>query len=114
MTGDALGIQRLIINLLDNSFKYTPSSGEISISLHNTNEKIEIRVNDTGTGISKEDLPFIFERFFRGDKSRSEEGFGLGLSLADTIAKYHEGEIIVESTLGKGSVFTVILNRHLL
>ncbi|MBW1643888.1 MAG: HAMP domain-containing protein [Deltaproteobacteria bacterium] len=112
MTGDELGLQHLIINLLDNSFKYTPSKGKINISVNNKNEKVEIIIKDTGIGISKEDLPFIFQRFYRCDKSRSEEGFGLGLSLADTIAKYHGGNINADSALGKGSTFIVVLDKH--
>lgn len=112
ISGDASDIQRLMINLLDNSFKYTPSRGKIHISLNIRGDKLEIVVKDSGIGISKEDLPFIFERFFRCNKSRSDEGFGLGLSLADTIAKYHGGNINAESSIGNGSIFTVILNRH--
>lgn len=112
LSGDALEIQRLLINVLDNAFKYTPSKGKIEIVVTELKDNVKISITDTGIGISGEDLPFIFRRFYRCDRSRAEEGFGLGLSLAETIAKYHGGNIKVESTLGKGSDFTVSLNKN--
>ena len=77
-------------NILDNAFKYTPLKGKIEIIVIETHDNVEILITDTGLGISEEDLPYIFKRFYRCDRSRSEEGFGLGLSLAETIAQYHE------------------------
>jgi len=107
--GDIHKIQRIIANLLDNALKYTPSGGEVSVSVREDNNKVAIKIKDTGIGISLEDLPHIFERFYRCDKSRSEDGVGLGLTLAKAFAVSHRGDIMVSSTLGKGSIFTIIL-----
>ncbi|PKN89143.1 MAG: two-component sensor histidine kinase [Deltaproteobacteria bacterium HGW-Deltaproteobacteria-1] len=108
--GDARMIQRLLSNLLDNAVKYTSAGGRVDISLsHSKAQGVILEVKDTGIGISTADLPLIFERFYRGDQSRSESGTGLGLSLARAIARAHGGNIIVESRLHEGSVFTVTL-----
>ena len=114
ITGDARMIQRLLSNLLDNAIKYTPAEGKVSVSLSVIGGKIAtLAVSDTGAGISAGDLPRIFERFYRGDRSRSEPGTGLGLSLARAIARAHGGDITVESRLGEGSVFTVTLPTNI-
>jgi signal transduction histidine kinase len=103
-------IQRLLSNLLDNAIKYTSASGKVDVSLSQIEgQNVILTVKDTGIGISAGDLPRIFERFYRGDRSRSEPGTGLGLSLARAIARAHGGEIMVESRLHEGSVFTVTL-----
>jgi heavy metal sensor kinase len=108
--GDARMLQRLIANLLDNAIKYTPAGGRIEISLlQDPKGNVIITVKDTGIGISPEDVPHIFDRFYRGDQSRSESGTGLGLSLARAIARAHGGDITVTSLPREGSVFTVIL-----
>jgi signal transduction histidine kinase len=100
----------MISNLLDNAIKYTPSGGEVSFSIQIiSNGFINIIIKDTGIGISKEDIPHIFKRFYRCDQSRSTAGTGLGLSLARAVAKAHGGEITVESRPGEGSAFTVAL-----
>lgn len=104
-------IRRLIANLLDNALKYTPSGGAVNVSVTETGENALLTVQDTGIGISPNDLPRIFERFFRGDQSRSQAGIGLGLSLARALARAHGGEITVTSSPGEGSVFTVTLPR---
>jgi signal transduction histidine kinase len=110
IAGDAGMIQRLLSNLLDNAIKYTSIGGQVEISLSPIKEReVTLTVKDTGIGISAEDLPRIFERFYRGDQSRSESGTGLGLSLARAIAHVHGGDITVESRLQEGSVFTVTL-----
>ncbi len=110
-TGDVGKIQRMISNLLDNAIKYTPGGGRIALSLTgNKKGGITLSVKDSGIGIAQKDLPHIFERFYRCDQSRSEEGTGLGLSLARTIARAHGGDITAESTEGEGSTFTVTLN----
>jgi signal transduction histidine kinase len=107
--GDIHKSQRMIANLLDNAFKYTLPGGEVEISMKEDRDKVMISIRDTGIGISADDLPHIFERFFRCDKSRSEAGIGLGLTLAKAIAGSHGGDITVQSSPGIGSTFTVIL-----
>jgi signal transduction histidine kinase len=102
-------MQRLITNLLENAIKYTPSGGTINVSLKKNNDIIEILFEDTGIGIAESDLPKIFDRFYRCDRSRTEPGIGLGLSLARAIAKAHGGNIEVFSEINKGSRFIVSL-----
>lgn len=110
IAGDARMIQRLLSNLLDNAIKYTSAGGQVEVSLSpGEGQSVALTVKDTGVGISAEDLPLIFERFYRGDRSRSESGTGLGLSLARAIARAHGGDITVESRPSGGSVFTAIL-----
>ncbi|MCK9363324.1 MAG: ATP-binding protein [Syntrophales bacterium] len=108
--GDARMIQRLLFNLLDNAIKYTPAAGVVRTSLsQDKGSRVILKIEDTGIGISAVDIPRIFERFYRGDKSRSASGSGLGLSLARAIARAHGGDIRVVSRISKGSVFTVTL-----
>jgi heavy metal sensor kinase len=110
VAGDAPMIQRLLSNLLDNAVKYTPAGGSVKVSLsQNAGRGTTLAVRDTGSGITADDLPRIFDRFYRGDRSRSESGVGLGLSLARAIARAHGGDVAVESRVGEGSVFTVTL-----
>lgn len=110
--GDIQRIQRMVINLLDNALKYTLSGGTITISVYGDERQVVLSVNDTGIGISKQDLPNIFNRFYRCDQSRSQAGLGLGLSLAMAIARAHDGNITATSSLGKGSKFTITLPRN--
>lgn len=113
LNGDVRMIQRMLSNLLDNAIKYTHSGGKVDVSLSdNGSGKILISVSDTGIGISPEELPHIFERFYRGDQSRSTSGIGLGLSLSRAIARAHGGDITVSSAVDKGSTFTVTLPRR--
>jgi signal transduction histidine kinase len=109
--GDVARLQRVMANLLDNAIKNTPSGGTIRLSASGTPGRAAIVVEDTGTGIDVKDLPRIFDRFYRGDRSRTQPGSGLGLSLSLAIVRAHGGEIRVESAPGKGSVFTVLLPR---
>jgi heavy metal sensor kinase len=105
-------IQRILTNLLDNALKYTPSGGAVRVSLSEEDGgKAVVAVRDTGPGIPPGDLPHVFERFYRSDHSRSQPGTGLGLSLARALARAHQGDITVTSTLGQGSIFTLILPR---
>ena len=106
---DRQKLQRVIANLLDNAIKYTPSGGKITVAVSVDNNCTLITVSDTGMGIPEEDLPHIFERFYRGEKSRSETGNGLGLSLAQAFVKAHRGTIEVKSRLTMGSAFIVKL-----
>jgi heavy metal sensor kinase len=112
LNGDIRMIQRTLSNLLDNAIKYTPSGGKIDVALtQNSSGTILISVSDTGIGISAEELPHIFERFYRGDQSRSTAGIGLGLSLSRAIARAHGGDIKATSIPGKGSSFTIALPK---
>ncbi|HPC74710.1 MAG TPA: ATP-binding protein [Syntrophales bacterium] len=109
--GNTHGLQRIIVNLLDNAIKYTPAGGTVSVSLREDKDHVDLVVQDTGIGISAEDLPLIFNRLYRCDSSRSQPGFGLGLSLASAVARAHGGHISAASRPGKGSSFTVTLPR---
>lgn len=111
ISADKLHLRRLFFNLIDNAIKFTPPQGTVNISLDAENAKAKIIVSDTGMGIEQEDLPKIFDRFFRGQQSRAknEPGTGLGLNIAYAIAKIHKGEINVKSEIHKGATFTVVL-----
>ncbi|MBI4431284.1 MAG: heavy metal sensor histidine kinase [Candidatus Omnitrophica bacterium] len=111
VSADRLRLQELFSNLLENAVKYTHNRGSVAISVKNEEAGVKVSVKDTGIGIPKSEQKKIFERFYRVDKSRSREqgGAGLGLSIAETIARAHRGSISVESEPGKGSTFTVIL-----
>ena len=105
--GDPDRLRQLIIILLDNAVKYTPASGQITLICRLHKQRVEVVVEDTGMGISEEDLPHIFDRFYRSDKSRmrSEGGAGLGLSIAQWIIEGHSGAIRAESKPTKGTKF---------
>lgn len=107
--GDAASLHRLFVILLDNALKYTPSGGEIKVRLGSDNGFAVAEIRDSGIGIAPQDLPHIFERFYRSDRVRSREsgGTGLGLAIGRWIAQAHRGEIRVESVPGKGSDFEV-------
>lgn len=109
MYGDVPRLQRMISNLLDNSLKYTPAGGSVKSSLCTEDGKVIITCIDTGIGIPEKELPKIFKRFYRCDKSRSQPGKGLGLSLTMAIVRAHGGDITVKSCPNQGSTFTVII-----
>ena len=111
LLGDSRMLQRMLSNILDNAVKYTPPGGEVKVSVSEANRDIVITIHDTGIGISGADLTRIFERFYRGEQSRSEPGTGLGLSLARAIARAHGGNITVTSELNQGSTFTITLPK---
>lgn len=113
VTGDSDRLKQVLLNLVTNGIKYTPEGGEVVISLTVEGGYAFIRVSDTGVGIPKEDLPYIFERFYRVDKARARQmgGAGLGLSIAKWIVESHHGRIWAESEVGKGSTFTVQIPR---
>lgn len=100
-------IKQLLINLLDNAFKFTPSGGQVDLKVENKGDNILIQVMDNGYGISEEDLPYIMEKFYKGKNSKSHSG--LGLSICDEIVKLHGGKINVESKLEKGTTISVFL-----
>ncbi len=110
---DMDSIQRVLINLIHNAIKFTPANGEIRVRTHSERDKAVIAVEDTGSGIPKDELPNIFERFYKTDKSRSTDrsGAGLGLAIARNIIMSHNESIKVESEEGHGSRFIFTLRR---
>jgi len=100
-------MQRVVTNLLENAIKYTPAHGSVAVSVAARDGGIQIAFQDTGIGISEEDLPHIFERFYRCDRSRTQGGVGLGLSLAKAFAGSMKGMIQVNSIINQGSTFTL-------
>lgn len=110
--GDEEALNRVVRNLLDNAIRYTSPGGRIAISAEQTEIESLFIVSDTGIGIASEDLPFVFDRFYRADKARfNDGGSGLGLSICQNIIAAHGGRVEVESALGVGSRFSVILPR---
>jgi len=109
--GDPVRISQLFYNLIDNAIKYTPRGGRVVLSLERSGALAVVRVTDTGVGISGEDLPYVFDRFYRVDKARTREvgGAGLGLSICREIAETYGGSISVESEPGTGTTFSVRL-----
>jgi signal transduction histidine kinase len=105
MISDRKKMQRIVTNLLENAIKYTPKGGRVAVSAAARNGEVRIEFEDTGTGISENDLPHIFERFYRCDRSRSQGGVGLGLSLVKAYTESINGTVHVESTLNQGSRF---------
>jgi heavy metal sensor kinase len=112
VSGDKRKLQRALTNLLDNAIKYTPSGGTITVAIEEGEKGVIISVSDTGRGIEADDIPHIFDRFYRADKSRSESGAGLGLSLVLAIVRAHGGDIQVSSSPGAGSLFSIVLPRE--
>ncbi len=106
---DADRMRQALANLLDNAVKYTPQGGDVQISAAQQGTQVVLTVRDSGCGISPEDLPRIWDRLYRGDRSRSQRGLGLGLSLVKAIIHSHDGRVEVESEPGKGSTFKIYL-----
>jgi len=108
---DPQRIGQVLRNLLDNSLTHTGSGGEIGIAAHPSDKWVEVSVRDTGTGIAEDDLPYVFERFYRADKSRSRAtgGAGLGLAIVRQVIQAHGGQIWVESKVGQGTRFAFML-----
>ena len=106
---DGLLLKNIIINLLSNAIKYSPESKEISLSIHQTQNELNIQVKDSGIGIPEEDLPHVFERFHRARNSTNIQGTGLGLNITKKYVELMGGEISLQSELEKGSTFTVRL-----
>jgi signal transduction histidine kinase len=111
--GDSDKLRQLFLNLIDNAIKYTPEGGQVRLRVRGDSGFAVVSVEDTGIGIAPEDVPHIFDRFFRADRARSREmgGTGLGLAICQWIIDGHHGWIDVQSTLGEGSCFTVYIPR---
>ena len=107
--GNMQQLQRMLANMLDNALKYTPAGGRVQTGVSVENGVIRLTVSDNGIGIAEANQQRIFDRSYRCDESRSQSGFGLGLSLARAVARSHGGDITVSSVPDKGSTFTVIL-----
>jgi len=112
IAGNATALRRLFLALLDNALKYSAGGTEVSAAIVQRNGRIVVVVADQGIGIAGEDLPHIFQRFYRASKARSDGGHGLGLSLAQSIAVAHHAAIEVSSEPGRGSVFQVSFERR--
>ncbi len=109
--GDHQRLGQVFINILENARRYTPEGGSVYIRYKGTKTEVTLEIQDTGPGIPKEELPFIMERLYRVEKSRSPEtgGAGLGLAISKKIVEMHQGELQVESTEGKGTMFKIRL-----
>ncbi len=108
-------LDKLLLILLDNAVKYTSKGGQVTLSTQTRGRYLLLKIKDTGMGISQQDLPHIFDRFYRADQSRSKHqvsGFGLGLSLAKQIVHLHKGFIKADSLVNKGTTFTIKLPLH--
>jgi len=114
VTGDAQRLTQVLLNLISNALQHTPSGGQIIVSARQAEGEVHVAVQDTGEGIAPDDLPHVFERFYRADRARGRDtgGSGLGLSIAKSLVEAQGGTITVESQLGQGSVFTVFLPQE--
>jgi two-component system, OmpR family, phosphate regulon sensor histidine kinase PhoR len=101
--------RQILLNLLSNASNYTPPGGRITVEVEKRDESWLCKVSDTGIGIPKEDLPRVFERFYRVDKARARDsgGTGLGLAIVKHLVEAHQGEIEVSSQIGQGTTFTL-------
>jgi signal transduction histidine kinase len=112
LKADRNGLKKLLLILLDNAIKYTPEGGKVTVKASMDRKWAVLEVKDTGVGIPREEIPHIFDRFYRVDSSRSKveiPGFGLGLSIAKKIVETHKGAISVSSELKRGTTFTIRL-----
>jgi signal transduction histidine kinase len=109
VSGDRVRLEQVAANLIDNAIKYTPRGGQVRAVVRRSADRAELAVEDTGAGISADELPRIWQRLFRGDSSRTERGLGLGLSLVKAIVEAHGGTVMVASEPGRGSTFTISL-----
>ena len=107
--GDQTRLSQLLINLVDNALRYTPTGGTVTVTVTASSSWAQLQVDDTGVGIAAEHLAHLFERFYRADpaRTRTDGGSGLGLAIARWIAEAHGGQIGVQSELGRGTTFTV-------
>lgn len=110
--GDRSRLQRALANLLDNAIKFTRQGGHVEVSAQTEKQHIVVKVVDDGPGIPEGDLTRIYDRFFRGDQSRSTPGNGLGLTLVQSIVHAHGGEILIESSTDQGTQAVLRLPVH--
>ena len=104
-------MRQAIGNLLDNAVKYTPPGGAVAVTVRSEPAGVVVRVRDNGPGIPEAEQAKIWTRLYRGDKSRSQRGLGLGLSLVKAVVEAHQGEVSVASQPGEGSAFTIRLPK---
>jgi signal transduction histidine kinase len=108
---DRRRLSQVAANLIDNAIKYTPTGGRVEVSVFSGPDRATLRVSDTGIGIAREDQSRVWDRLFRADRSRGERGLGLGLSLVKAVVEAHGGEVRLNSEVGVGSTFDVLLRR---
>ena len=108
---DTNRLHRVFTNLLGNALKFSKEKSKVTITTHVTDQDVIIKFIDRGTGIDPRDIPYIFEPFHRGQNQKKSEGYGLGLAAVKAIVEGHGGRVFVESKLGKGSIFTVVLPK---
>ena len=111
MNGEPKRLEQVVVNLLSNALRYTDAGGRVLVTVRPDAEAALLEVSDTGIGIAEEDLPRVFTRFWRGEKSRSRDtgGAGIGLAIVQELVQAHGGEVGVESAPGRGSLFRVAL-----
>lgn len=111
ISADPIRLEQVLTNLLSNAMRYTPTGGQIELSLSSTDDSVRLRLHDSGPGIPEQALPYIFERFYRVDKSRTraEGGTGLGLAIARQLARLHGGDLTATNHTSGGALFTLIL-----
>jgi signal transduction histidine kinase len=109
LTADRSRLRQVLANLLDNAIKYTPAGGRVEVAARQEEQAILVSVKDTGMGLTSDEIPRIWDRLYRGDKSRSERGLGLGLSVVRAIVRAHGGQAQVSSVVGIGSTFAISL-----
>lgn len=114
LEADIYRIKQVFINIISNAVSYTPQGGDVFIRIEETSKKVAIHIKDTGMGIEKEEIPRIFERFYRVNKARDRNsgGTGLGLAIVKHLMEAHKGKVTVESEIGKGTTFSIELNKE--
>ncbi|WP_188068129.1 HAMP domain-containing sensor histidine kinase [Brevibacillus brevis] len=110
ITGDRQRLAQIVANLLTNACKHTPAGGKVIVTVDKPSTMVRLQVKDSGTGIDQKDLPYVFERFYRGDRSRARErgGAGLGLTIVKGIVEAHKGIISLDSSVGEGTTITIL------
>jgi signal transduction histidine kinase len=109
VAADPARLERVVTNLVGNALKYSPSDGEVVVSAERQGEHVAVRVADRGPGIASDDLPRVFERFFRGKAVQKADGLGLGLYIVQLLVDAHGGTVRAESRAGEGATFTFTL-----